>query len=569
MLGVHWLDWLVIIAYLLGIVLIGVWAARKVKSASTFFMGDRKFGKLMMTFFMFGAGTHSDHAVSVSAKTYRSGASGIWYQWLWLFCTPFFWLIAPIHRRMRAVTIGDYFDKRYAPNVAVLFAVVAMLQLMVNIGVMLKGSSVMITAVSGGAIDPRLAIMAMTVIFVVYGIAGGLSAAIATDFVQGILTVVLSFLILPFALIKVGGIEGIRQAVNNPAMLEIIAPGEITFFYILIISFNALVGWCTQPQTIANCGAGKTEMEGRVGVTAGLFMKRICTIAWTLTGLCGVAMYATLKDPDHVYGKMAHDILPAIAPGLVGLFIASMLAAVMSSCDCFMVMGAGLFTENVYKKFIATDKSDKHYVLVGRVASCLIVALGILFAFNLKSVVEGLEIFWKISAMMGIAFWVGLFWRKATVAGAWAGTLSAFAALIFTSRIVFADYVLWDFNAQLADKLPGFMLWEGELFLHWQMIIYLSAGFSAAVIVSLLTRPVAKQKLDGFYECLRTPIQPGEVEPDKPFTLPAGVEPAGRNVLIDHRDFEIPKPTMVGIVGFLVAWVGVGIMIAAFFWILN
>ena len=48
---------------------------------------------LMMAFFMFGSGTHSDQAVSVAAKTYRAGASGIWYQWLWLFVTPFFWLV--------------------------------------------------------------------------------------------------------------------------------------------------------------------------------------------------------------------------------------------------------------------------------------------------------------------------------------------------------------------------------------------------------------------------------------------------------------------------------------------
>ena len=95
MLGIRLIDWMVIIAYLVGITFIGIWAAKKVKSAATFFIGDRKFGKWMMAFFMFGSGTHSDQAVSVAAKTYRVGASGIWYQWLWLFCTPFFWLIAP------------------------------------------------------------------------------------------------------------------------------------------------------------------------------------------------------------------------------------------------------------------------------------------------------------------------------------------------------------------------------------------------------------------------------------------------------------------------------------------
>jgi SSS family transporter len=569
MLGVNWLDWLVIVGYLVGITFIGIWAAKKVKSAASFFISDRKFGKVMMTFFMFGAGTHSDQAVSVAAKTYRAGASGIWYQWLWLFCTPFFWLIAPFFRKMRAVTTGDYFEARYGRSVGLLYALTAMLQLMVNIGVMLKGSSAMITAVSGGAINAELAILAMTVMFVIYGIAGGLSAAIVTDFVQGILTVVLSFLILPFALMEAGGIEGIRQTVSDPAMLQIVAPGEITLFFILVISLNALIGWPTQPQTIANCGAGRTEMEGRVGVVSGLIIKRICTIAWTLTGLCGIALYATIEDVDHVFGKMAHDILPTIAPGLVGLFIASMLAAVMSSCDVFMVACSGLFTENIYRKFIFTNKPDKHYVLVGRVASGLLVLCGIMFAFSFESVVQGLEIFWKVSAMMGIAFWLGLFWRRTTVAAAWTGTLAGFAMLIFTSKIAFGDYVLWDFNARFADKLPGFMLWEGKLSLPWQMIIYLSVGFIAALIVSLFTRRVDGAQLERFYVCLRTPIKPGEPEPDKPFTLPAGVEPGPRRSLIGHPDFEIPVPTLVGAVGFFATWVGVGLLIAAFFWILN
>ena len=568
MLGIRLVDWAVIMAYLVGITFIGIWAARKVKSAATFFIGDRKFGKWMMAFFMFGSGTHSDQAVSVAAKTYTAGASGIWYQWLWLFCTPFFWLIAPFFRRMRAVTTGDYFQTRYAPNVSALYAVVGILQLMVNIGVMLKGSGVMVAAVSGGAIDPKLAIIAMTFIFVVYGIAGGLSAAIATDFVQGILTVVLSFLILPFALAKVGGISGIRRMIDNPAMLEIVAPGEITAFFIAVIAFNALVGWVTQPQTLANCAAGKTEMEGRVGVVAGLFTKRVCTIAWMLTGLCGLALYAGLGEADQVYGRMAHDLLPTSAPGLVGLFIASMLAAVMSTCDALMVVSSGLFTENIYKKFLVRDKADRHYVLIGRIASGLLVLCGIGFAFSFESVVHGLEIFWKVSAMMGIAFWAGLFWRRATTAGAWAATLASFAALLFTSRIAFRDDVLWDFNATLADKLPAFMLWEGKLYLPWQMIIYLGTGFVTLVLVSLFTKRTPAEKLDRFYECLRTPIAKGEPE-TTPFTLPPGVAPAPRKVLISHPDFEFPKPTLVGITGFLISCAGVVLLIWLVYWILG
>lgn len=566
--GVSIIDWLVIAVYLVGITMLGIWAMKRVKSAASYFIGDRKFGKIMMLFFTFGAGTHSDQAVSVAAKTYRSGASGIWYQWLWLFATPFYWLITPFFRRMRAVTTGDYFEVRYSKSVSFLYALSGMLTLMVSISVMLKGSSAMVTAVSGGSINADVAIIAMTIMFVIYGVAGGMSAAIITNFVQGILTIVLSFLILPFAMAKVGGMSGLREALD-PAMLEIVAPGEITAFFIAIVSFNALVGWVTQPHSMANCAAGKTEMEGRVGVTVGMFTKRICTIAWMLTGLCAVAMYASQKvDVDHVYGLMAHELLPTIAPGLIGLFIASMLAAVMSSCDSFMVASAGLFTENIYKKFIVIGKSDKHYILAGRIASVMVVFFGIIFAFNLQSVVEGLEIFWKVQAMMGIAFWIGLYWRRGTSAGAWAGTLVSFAALLFTSKIAFGSFVFWDFNLQLADKMPAFMLWDGKLHLPWQMIIYLTTGLVTMIIVSLFTKPAPKERLDRFYDCLRTPITPNEPEV-QPCTLPQGVEPMPRNALIKHPDFEIPKPSAVGMIGFAASWVAVGLLIWFVFWIIG
>jgi Na+/proline symporter len=570
MLGLDLIDWVVIFVYLFGITFIGLWAVRKVRSSASFFMGDRKFGKVMMSFFMFGSGTHSDQAVSVAAKTYNTGASGIWYQWLWLFVTPFFWLVAPFFRRMRALTTADYFDIRYGRSVGGLYAAMGIMQLLVAIGVMLKGSGAMVEAVSGGAISSGLAIVAMTVIFVIYGVAGGLAAAIATNFVQGLLTIVLSFLILPFALAKIGGMSGLRGAIADPAMLSLVAPHEITFFFIAVIAFNALVGWVTMPETMANCAAGKTEMEGRMGVTVGIFGKRICTVAWMLTGLCAVAIYAgsKLQNADLAYGQMARDLLPGIAPGLIGLFIASMLASVMSTCDSLMVIASALFTENIYKEFLARGRADRHYTLVGRIASALIVVCGILFAFSFESVVSGLEIFWQVSAMMGIAFWVGLFWRRATVAAAWAGTLTSFGVLLLTSRIAFGGYVLWDFNAQLAGKLPSFMLLNGELYLPWQMILYLTTGFVVLVVVSLLTPRVPRERLDRLYDCLRTPIGPDEPEAE-PFTLPPGVQPGPRNTLIRHPDFEIPRPSAIGIGGFLAAWVGVGLLIGAVYWIIQ
>jgi SSS family transporter len=610
MLGITLVDWAVIFAYLVGITAIGTWAIRRVKDSTSFFISDRKFGSLMMMFFNFGTGTHSDQAVSVAAKTYRVGGSGVWYQLLWLFCTPFYWVIAPMFRRMRAVTTSDYFEARFDRGVGVLYAVVAIMNLVVNIGVMLLGCSKLIAAITGGAVDSNLAIAAMTVMFLIYGVAGGLSAAVVTDFVQGVLTIVLSFLILPFALVAVGGMGQMRSTLDTEMhheyqaamaaaaetdhpgmtadgrkierqdMFRLVSP-EIGIFYILVISLNGLIGYGTQPHTMSLAAAGRTEMQSRIGMTCGMFMKRFCTVAWVFTGLCAAARYVRYRgdtdfDADRIYGLMVRELLPGVMPGLVGLFIASMLAAVMSSCDAFMVASSALFTENVYRKLIVPRASDRHYMIVGRVVSVAVVGIAIVFAFSLENVVKGLEVFWQIAAIMGLAFWAGLFWRRTTPAGAWAGTLASFAVLLLTSKITLPGLVVWDFNAQFASRLPDFLTFldttketpELVLYLPWKMIFYLSTGLVALVVVSLMTRPVSESKLERFYTCLRTPVGPGEPETE-PFTLPPGVKPAPRRVLVDLPGFEIPMPSRLSVVGVLATAVAAVAFIGGVYWLFS
>ncbi len=562
------IDWVIVAAYLIGVTLLGTSSARRVKTSSNFFISDRQSGKLLMTFFSFGTGTNTDQAIGVASKTYTVGASGIWYQWLWLFSTPFYWLLAPLFRRMRAVTTSDYLLIRYGRSVAVLFAIVGMFQLSINIGVVLKATAALIAPVSGGAISPEMAIIGMTILFVIYGVAGGLNAAILTDAVQGVLTIVLSFLILPFALNAVGGLEGLRAraSVDNPELFSIVAPSDITVLYVVVLALNGLIGWVATPYSMQMIGAGRTEDDARVGLVAGMFLKRIVTIAWVLTAMCAVGYYAgTTVNPDHVYGLMARDLLPQIAPGLIGLFIASVLAAVMSSCDCLMVAAAALFTENIYKPLIRPGRSERHYVLVGRLTSIIVVLAGLSIAFTLPGVVRGLEVFWMVGAMMGLAIWMSFVWRRATAAAAWASTLGGYAAGLFTSDIAFIG---WSFNNHFAGSLPEFMLYEGKLFLPWQMIIYLTVSLVMMVAVSFVTRPPDKKRLDRVYECLRTPVSEDEPE-GEPLTLPAGTTPAARSVLIAHPDFEIMRPTAYTVIGFLASCFMVVVLIGSFIWIIN
>jgi Na+/proline symporter len=232
-----------------------------------------------------------------------------------------------------------------------------------------------------------------------------------------------------------------------------------------------------------------------------------------------------------------------------------------------MIASAGLFTENIYRP-LAPGRPQGHYVTVGRIASVVVVSGGVACAYAFRDVVEGLEIFWKISAMMGLAFWLGLFWRRMTTAGAWATTLVGFAVMLFTSVIAFGEHILWDFDAHFAAHLPEFMLFDGRLNLPWQMILYLAAGLISGVVVSLLTRPVPAEKLENFYALTRTPVTLGE-QVDKPCTLPAGAVVPERRNLLPNTSLEIAIPSRMSVIGFLAGWACVAAIVIFVYRIAN
>ncbi len=111
--GLKVVDLAMIAGYFVVVMAIGFWSSRKVKTESDFFLGGRRFGKGLLVMHWLCTGTHSEMAVQVAGATARVGLGGIWYQWMWLFSTPFYWLMAPVTRRLRVTTTGDFFRIRY------------------------------------------------------------------------------------------------------------------------------------------------------------------------------------------------------------------------------------------------------------------------------------------------------------------------------------------------------------------------------------------------------------------------------------------------------------------------
>jgi Na+/proline symporter len=296
-----------------------------------------------------------------------------------------------------------------------------------------------------------------------------------------------------------------------------------------------------------------------VGFAGGNLIKRVCAIAWTVVGLCAIVMYLdTDIHPDSVFGQAANDLLPGVAPGLVGLFLAALIASVVSSTNAFMVSSSGLFTQNFYRRWLVRDRDDKHYVWVGRFSGLVIVIIGVWFSFQFPNVPSGLVMFFKLQAMMGPAFWIGLVWRRATPIGAWAATLGAFGILWATSQA-------W-FHSWAAESLPEYMIWNGKFRDSWQMLFYLVVGFGLGILVSLVTPRVPAIRLDRVFNAIRTPVNETEPHQPEPFMLPPGLPVGTPRKVIDHPDLEIYWPSRIAWSGFAVFWVFVALLIGFVYW---
>ena len=473
------IDWAVIAIYFAAMVAVGLLAARKVKKTADYFLGNRSFNVWLVIGQALGVGTHAEMPVSLAGKVYQSGYAGIWYQWKNLFITPFYWLLAPLFRRFRRTTTGEVYEDRYGQWMGAVYTVFALAYFTFNMGAMLKGAGKLVSVASGEAVSPNGVVLAMTATFLLYSFVGGLVSAAYTDFVQSIFIVALSFLLIPIGLRETGGFTGIRETLD-PSMLSMVTPGDVGLFTIVMLTLNGLIGIVAQPHILASVGTGRDERSCRIGMAYGNFIKRFCTIGWALVGIIVATLLvqrgeAGFADPEDAFGYATRELL---FPGGLGLMIACVLAANMSTGSAFMVDSAALFTQNFYRRYVAKDRSDSHYLWSGRFAGVAITMLGVVFGLYVGSVLQAFLFTETIAAFMGISMFGAISWRRANRWG-------ALASLLVSSAVFF-----W-----LTYRQYGVLLqWEAANF-----GIALLVGFLALAAVSLMTDPEPRERLEPFY----------------------------------------------------------------------
>jgi len=473
--GFHIVDMVVITTYLLGITAIGMYMAKKVKNEGDFFLGGRKFGKVFSAARDFGMSTSTDEPVIVVGQAYSIGLAGIWYALVNIFATPFYWITKPWFRRLRLYTMGDFCEKRFGKKFGYFYSFFGLVVTSAGLGMILRGASSAVLGASGGVIPLWTMVLVMATLFILYGAFGGQHAAVVTDFIQAIFIVILSVLLIPFSIANAGGIAAITERIPEGFFSLVASGGEVTFWFVvtaILVALNSSMGYPSTATVI-----GKTEWETRIGMTSGVMLKRLCTVAWAFSGLFFLAIMPNISKPDEVFGTAISHVLPI---GFIGLMAAALMAAAMSTCDGMMVVSGAYFVENFYKKAVR-GRSAEHYLFVSRTASVATACLGVFFALVFPTLVDLLKYLWCLQSFVGITTWVSLGWRRANRWGAWS-----------TVFITFIIHGLCTYYF----KFP-FALTAG---------LYLLVGYGTMVIVSLLTPREPEEQLDEFYALLHTPV---------------------------------------------------------------
>jgi SSS family solute:Na+ symporter len=361
---------------------------------------------------------------------------------------------------MRHITLGDWFVERYqSQRLGVAYTAFA-LMFMVMYGSMFFSAIGKVAAtivgtntvmLMGQAVGLEYVLVPIIgIVVLIYGIMGGLEAAYITDLIQGLCIIVLSIILIPFglqALIDkfdpgaVSLFDGFRimheQLPKEHFTILGSSNSEFPLHRIVAVVIINLIGVVIQPHFIATGGgSAKTEMNARVGLVVGNFLKRFCTVGWVLTALIALALYADdpdlILDPERTWGVASKNLL---GPGLTGLMLACLLAALMSSIDAYMVVGSALMVRNVYLPYINPKATERDFLRIGRLTGVVVVAGSVIVSLSMMNVFKQLQLTWVVPILFAAPFWVGLYWRRATAGAAW-GTFLSCAVIFFLTPLL-------------------------------------------------------------------------------------------------------------------------------------
>lgn len=401
--------------------------------------------------------------IGLSGEAYKHGIVAANYDWIGsvpamvlagLVFIPYYW-------RNGVYTIPEYLGLRYNIYVRSLSALIWLIVISLNVGIMFWIAGGIISGLMGWPIAVSIILMAFIV--GAYTIFGGLSAVVMTDVVQVIIMMIGSTAILILGFIEIGGWNNLVEIIQSRGAeydhhFSLVLPMDtnspypwtgILFGLTLVLAPAYYIG---NQNIVQRCLGATDEWNAKAGMLSGAFLKTLVPLFIVFPGLIALALYPGLEDSDRTLLHLVEHLLP---PGITGLVLAAFIAALMSSIDSFLASTSTIFTKDLYQTFIAKNKSDSHYLKVGRWTTAVILMIGMISA-PLTDYFSGVYTYFQtlnsfIQGPLLAILLLGIFWKRTTrpsgLLGLLGGVTLALVMFIYSDQLFSINdpylYIAW------------------------------------------------------------------------------------------------------------------------------
>lgn len=424
----------IVVIYLLGIVLIGLWASRKIDNNDDFLVAGRKLGPVLLAGGLAATEVGGGATLGVVQKAYGSwGLSALWYVMAMAVAFVVLAYMAPIFRRTAVKTVPEFFRRRYGSKNSLVITLILILPMAGFTAVQIIASATILSVMTGW--NYPLAVAVVTAVTVLYSVKGGMFALSYTDIVQGVLIIGGMALIIPFAISSGGGWNNVITHI--PAAKWSMVDG-IGWPTIISITLMYIASFSIGQEVVQRYYSARDEKAARqasilTAIAYGIFAFVPALIGLLLTGMVNNGTI----DADLLVSQGANYSLPVMAlnvlpSAVTGILFAALISATMSSASSDLLAAGSLFSNDIYKQYINKNASDGQLLRMTKIVMVVVglVSFGVA-VLNVTDIITLLIFSFGLRAAGGFFPYVfGHFWEKATAAGCMASLVLGSLALI-------------------------------------------------------------------------------------------------------------------------------------------
>jgi len=416
------LDFVVVGVYLIILIAIGFWVSfiKKKKEGENLFLAGKTLGWKSIGLTMWGTNVGPSMLIVSSASGFTYGIAGANFSWYaFVFLMLLAMVFAPYYHKTGVSTLPEFIGKRYNKTSREMLAWYSLVTILVSwLGLTLYAGGLLVSQVMGWPLWVAISVLAGISAF--FAVAGGLEAIAITNSFQMTLLIFVSFGLTITGIVEAGGINEIYQSIPSENWQLFLPSDHPEYPWLPIVLGYPVLGiwfWCTDQSMVQSVLGAKNLKQGQIGTNFTGWLKIIDMPLFILPGILCFILFPGLAAPEEAYATMVTQLMPT---GVIGLVMAVLMAALISTVDSALNSLSTIFTLDIYVRRFKPQAKNKEVIRIGRIMVLIGTLLGILFAL-LVSKIDGTDLFMLFQSILGFlapplasVFLMGVLWKKAS-----------------------------------------------------------------------------------------------------------------------------------------------------------